>query len=101
MKIHPKLLILFLCSLVAVTFASAQSGRVKDAPEGRAGDSPNVDAKDDRTAAQLYEAADKYVQKKFEAFEKLKMPYDEQLERKVKKEQRDLAANSAALLAAR
>jgi thiol-disulfide isomerase/thioredoxin len=104
MKIHPKLLVLFLCSLVAIGFAgsaSAQSGRVKDAPDGSNNDSANGVSKDDRTAAQLFEAADKYVQKKFEAFEKLKMPYDEQLEQKVKKEQRDLAANSATRLAAR
>lgn len=104
MKIHPNVLILLLCGLVVISsasYVSAQSGRVKDAPEEGPSASPHADPRDDRTAAQLFEAADKYVQKKFEAFEKLKMPYDEQLEQKVKKEQRELAANSATRLAGR
>jgi thiol-disulfide isomerase/thioredoxin len=104
MKIQPNLLICFLCGILAISSgnsASAQSGRVKDAPEAGASDAPHADPRDDRTPAQLFEAADKYVQKKFEAFEKLKMPYDQQLEEKVKREQRELAANSATRLAGR
>ena len=34
-------------------------------------------------------------------FEKLKMPYDDQLKQKIEREQRDLATRSAATLAAR
>lgn len=105
MKIPSQLFILFLAAIVATSSVSAQSGRVRDAAAnletgGNSADA-KTDAKDDRPAAQLYEDADKYVQKKFEAFEKQKMPYDEQLEQKVKREQRELAARYATRLVGR
>jgi thiol-disulfide isomerase/thioredoxin len=50
---------------------------------------------------QLFEDADSYTRKKFEAFEKLKMPYDDQLKQKIEKEQRELAARYSVVLAAR
>ncbi len=105
MKIQSYLFILLLTAIVATNSVSAQSGRVRETAanldsSGNSADT-KADAKDERTAAQLYEDADKYVQKKFAAFEKLKMPYDEQLEQKVKREQRDLAARYATRLAGR
>lgn len=56
---------------------------------------------DSRTAAELFEEADKYANKKFEALNKSKTPYSRQLEETIKKEQRDLAANYAKTLTAR
>ena len=60
-----------------------------------------VAAGDARTAAELFEDADKYAKKKFDAFEKLKMPFDEQLAEKIKREQRDLAFRYATQLASK
>jgi len=108
------LFVLFGCLAVGSP-ASAQSGRVKD-PAGTAPTEANKlnDAKsvgvptnlpansnDTRTALQLLEDADNYTQKKFAEFEKRQMPYDQQIEEKIKREQRDLAAQHATLLAAR
>src|SRR3954469_14026002 len=101
MKIPHYLLVFFISGIVATKSVFAQSGRLRDAADGSVSDSSPVDSRDERTAAQLFEDADKYTQKKFAEFEKLKVPYDEQLEQKVKKEQRDLAARSATRLAAR
>ena len=87
--------------------ALAQSGRVKDATDpARTGEAnkPDVakpDLNDSRTAAQLFEDADTYTQKKFAEFEKRHMPYDARIEEKIKQEQRDLAVRHATVLAAR
>ena len=85
----------------------AQSGRVKDATEPvptaevkKPGDA-KPDLNDARMAAQLFEDADTYTQKKFADFEKRKMPYDQRLEEKINQEQRDLAVRYATVLAAR
>ena len=64
-------------------------------------DNTDPDAAQAKSAAQLFDEADNYARRKFEAFEKLKMPYDDQLKQKIEREQRDLAARSAATLAAR
>ena len=85
----------------------AQSGRVKDAadtaPAGEAkkANDEKPDLNDSRTAAQLFDDADTYTQKKFAEFEKRKMPYDQRIEEKIKQEQRDLAVRYATVLAAR
>jgi thiol-disulfide isomerase/thioredoxin len=63
--------------------------------------SPGSDDLDQKTATQLFDDADSYARKKFEAFQKLKMPYDSQLKQKIEKEQRDLAAKYAGVLAGR
>ena len=104
-----EILLFALLALVALhNAASAQSGRVKDAAPtpagtdtGKANDAKPVDLNDSRTAAQLFEDADTYTQKKFAEFEKRKMPYDQRLEEKIKQEQRDLASRHATVLAAR
>jgi len=96
-----------ICSLLCHS-AFAQSGRVKDTTttaltnDGSKPNAANVsDPKEARTALQLYEDANTYVQKRFAEFEKRSMPYDERLEGKIKQEQRDLAARYATTLAAR
>jgi thiol-disulfide isomerase/thioredoxin len=106
MKRFQFLLLVLLGVLALSNFAPAQSGRVKDAadPAQTEANKPNVakpDLNDSRTAAQLFEDADTYTQKKFAEFEKRKMPYDARIEDKIKQEQRDLAARHATVLAAR
>jgi thiol-disulfide isomerase/thioredoxin len=104
-----KLLLIVSLGLVALSNSIlAQSGRVKDpvdvAQTGetkKPGNEKPADPNDSRTAAQLFEDADTYSQKKFAEFEKRKMPYDQRIEEKIKQEQRDLAAKHATVLAAR
>jgi thiol-disulfide isomerase/thioredoxin len=96
--------LLFSC-LVFTNTVPAQTAQVKNTAEA----APNKDPKQSigekpnaaRTAAQLFEDADKYVQKKFAEFEKRHLPFDAHLSEKIKQEQRDLAASYAGLLAAR
>jgi thiol-disulfide isomerase/thioredoxin len=107
MKHFPRLLLALWCCLFAAQSTWAQSGRVKDAPAtpstdaNRTADAKSADLKDTRDAAQLYEEADNYAQKKFDDFENRKMPFDARLADKIKQEQRDLATRYAVVLAAR
>src|SRR5256714_12804215 len=82
-------------------FAQTQQPKNPDGAETAATKSSGDDASEGRTPAQLFDEADNYTRKKFEAFEKLKMPYDEQLKEKIEKEQRDLAIKYATTLAGR
>jgi thiol-disulfide isomerase/thioredoxin len=107
MKRFQLLLVVWLAVLALNNSALAQSGRVKDAADptqpGEA-NKPNVEKpelNDSRTAAQLFEDADTYTQKRFAEFEKRQMPYDSRIEEKIKQEQRDLAVRHATVLAAR
>lgn len=60
------------------------------------------DAKVDKRGAQeLYEDANGYLGRKYQEFNKQKLPYDPKLEAQTKKEQKDLAIRNAATLAAR
>src|SRR5215813_9788813 len=99
------LLALF-CCLVSFQNSIAQSAPSKDAPATQNGDAKDgkpsaAESIEARTAAQLFEEADNYARKKFEAFEKMKMPFDQRIEEKIKQEQRDLATRYAAALATR
>ncbi|HYT48903.1 MAG TPA: hypothetical protein VEL78_00825, partial [Pyrinomonadaceae bacterium] len=96
-------LLVLICCLASTRSAAAQSGRIKDSPAAANADAKNTAAvatevNESRSAADLYEEANNYTRKKFEAFAKLKMPYDQQLEQKLKKEQRDLAERYATVL---
>jgi thiol-disulfide isomerase/thioredoxin len=53
------------------------------------------------SASALYEEANGYTQKKYDEFERNRVPYDPTLAEKVRQEQRDLARRHAAQLAAR
>src|SRR6267154_3558879 len=107
MKRIQLLLLVSLGFLILGSSARGQSGRVKDIAEPAstvetkkpADEKP--DTNDSRTAAQLFEEADTYAQKKFADFEKREMPYDQRLEEKINQEQRDLAGRHATVLAAR
>jgi thiol-disulfide isomerase/thioredoxin len=107
MKRIQLLLLVCLGLLILSTSAPAQSGRTRDVAdpaqngEAKKANDEKPDLNDSRTAAQLFDDADTYTQKKFAEFEKRKMPYDQRLEDKIKQEQRDLAVRYATILAAR
>src|SRR5919205_1133812 len=56
---------------------------------------------DNGPAQSLYEEANGYLGKKYEEFNKKKLPYDPKLEAQTKKEQRDLAIKNAVTLQSR
>src|SRR6185369_16228472 len=56
---------------------------------------------DNRTAQALYEDANGYLGRKYQEFNKQKLPYDPGLEAQTKKEQKELAIKNAATLQAR
>ena len=104
MRAFSLLIVALLCLGLDCNSALAQSDRVRDPSAGldtKSAVETSIDASDPRTAAQLFEVADKYVQKKFDAFAKLKMPYDQKIDERVRKEQRELAAKYSTLIAAR
>ena len=100
-------LVALLCCSVAFRPAPGQTGDAKDSTVSRAGEASKdnggakPDNKEAKTAAQFFEEADNYARKKFTDFKERKMPFDKQLEEKIKQEQRDLAAQYAKTLAAR
>jgi len=80
---------LLLASLAIFTEVSAQGL----APSGK------PDLKDDKRSAQaLYEDANGYLGRRYQEFNKQKLPYDPKLEAQTKKEQHDLAVKNAATL---
>lgn len=56
---------------------------------------------DERPAQALYEDANGYLGRRYQEFNKQKLPYDPKLEAQTKKEQHDLAVKNAAILKAR
>src|SRR6185436_13953072 len=56
---------------------------------------------DSRPASKLFEEADLYLARRYQEFNKQKLPYDETLETKTREEQQQLAARNAAVLHAR
>ena len=56
---------------------------------------------DDRPAQALYEDANGYLGRRYQEFNKQKLPYDPKLEAQTRKEQQDLAIKNAAILKAR
>jgi thiol-disulfide isomerase/thioredoxin len=102
-----RLSVFLICSCAIPPAISAQSRLTKAEDSSKRSESSSAKASraaddfDQKTAAQLFEDADTYARRKFEAFEKLKMPYDDLLKQKIEKEQRDLAAKYAGVLAGR
>ena len=56
---------------------------------------------DNRPAQVLYEEANGYLGRRYQEFNKQKLPYDAKLEAQTRKEQKDLAVKNAAILQAR
>ena len=82
--------------LILVLLASLSTFAQGLAPSGK------TDSKDDkRTAQALYEDANGYLGRKYQEFNKQKLPYDPKLEVQTRKEQKDLAVKNAATLQAR
>jgi len=95
-------LLLAVCAAAAApTEACAQSGVQPRAAQTASGAAAAPgDAKASEALA-LYEEAAGYVQRKYEEFRKAKLPFDRTLEQKTLQEQKDLALQNAARLAAR
>src|SRR4026207_2023923 len=82
--------------LFLVLFASVSTFAQALAPDGKS------DSKSDNRSAQaLYEDANGYLGRKYQEFNKQKLPYDPKLEAQTKKEQKDLAVKNAATLQSR
>ena len=92
-------LLLALCG-AAASGARAQSGVQPRAAQGTAGGAAADGAKADEARA-LYEDAAGYAQRRFDEFRRREVPYDRALEQKTLQEQKDLALQNAAKLAAR
>src|SRR6185503_4762664 len=69
--------------------------------QGLAPSSKPESKSDNRTAQALYEDANGYLGRRYQEFNKQKLPYDPKLEAQTKKEQKDLAIKNAAVLQAR
>ena len=101
-----RLIFFFLLFVSALFFSpltsQAQSGRV--APENRDANASSNETRaedDGRAPRALYEEAEDYVSKKFEEFNRNRIPYSQAREAKTYFEQRALAARYAGWLAAR
>ncbi len=92
----PRLLLALVIVSALASIIPAQTNGAKDSASTK-----STEMAGNKTAIELFEDANGYARKKFDAFEKLKMPYDEQLKEKIEKEQRELAGRYAATLAAR
>jgi thiol-disulfide isomerase/thioredoxin len=78
--------------LVLTTCAFAQALDNSDDPEPKP---------EKRSAQALFEDANGYLGRRYQEFNKQKLPFDPKLEEKTKKEQRELALKNAAILRAR
>ena len=79
--------------VIVLATSSFAQGLVSD---GKAEPKP-----DKRTAHELFEDANGYLGRRFQDFNKQKLPYDAKLEAKTRKEQQELAVKNAAMLQSR
>ena len=86
------LVLVFACLLLLPASGFAQVGQVQKTPAAEA---------EARTAQELYEEANSYLEKKFAEFNKQKLGYDPKQEASTKQEQKNIAARNAAVLEAR
>lgn len=113
-SLAPATLALLLCAIVfsSSTPARAQSGRNTQKDEKETAASKDSTAKDStasasstqtdsRAASALYEEADNYVTRKFEEFNRNRVPYSTEREARTILEQREMAERYAAAVAAR
>jgi thiol-disulfide isomerase/thioredoxin len=91
--------------IACLLLLSAAAGNVAAQEQGKPASQPpheKNEAKPDKRAAKvLYEEAKSYLDTAFANFNKQKIPYDQKLEAKTKREQKDLAAKYAAVLQTR
>lgn len=82
-----------ICGLLLLAFSTFAQGLAPAAkPDGKP---------DKRPAQELFEDANSYLGRRYQEFNKQKLPYDPKLEAQTKKEQKDLAIKNAATLQAR
>jgi thiol-disulfide isomerase/thioredoxin len=84
------ILVFLLLLSAAPSFAQALDAKTDEAAKA-----------DDRPAQALYEDANGYLGRRYQEFNKQKLPYDPKLEAQTRKEQQDLAVKNAAILKAR
>src|SRR5215217_6537512 len=97
------LLLTLSLALCAAAFARGQAGVRPRTAQGaeRGPDGRGADAAKASEAQTLYEDASQYAQRKFDEFRQKQVPYNPLLEQKTLQEQKDLALQHAARLAAR
>jgi thiol-disulfide isomerase/thioredoxin len=93
------LLFLILLSFICTNFVFAQSGRVNPATPTPA--ASTVTETKDATAEEMFAEANTYAKKKFAEFEAKKIPFSDNLFKQTVREQKQLAAKYATILAAR
>jgi thiol-disulfide isomerase/thioredoxin len=98
-QMKPFRLAVALTICVAFAGAKAQTNAAKDSASAKSAEP--AASSEGKSATELFEEADSYARKKFEAFEKMKVPYDERLKQKIEREQRELADKYATMLTAR
>ena len=84
--------LLFLLLLLPASLAGQQALDVKSVETAKP---------DNRPAQALYEDANGYLARRYQEFNKQKLPYDPKVEAQTRKEQYDLAIKNAAILKAR
>ncbi len=95
-----RFLTLALLSMAAFSIGSAL-GQTPQAPQPSPETKEAKAPSETRPPKDLFDEADSYQKKKFEEFNKQKLPYDQELESKTKQEQQRLAAKNAADLQTR
>lgn len=95
------LIVLLLAVAVPMRTAFGQAPNAPQAPQASPENKGAPAASETRPAKVLFDEANSYVNKRFEEFNKQKLPYDQKLESKTKQEQKDLAAKNVAALQAR
>lgn len=94
-----KLFVLFLLSLIFISGVIAQSRRVT--PTKTVSENPAINEISDKTAEEMHTEASLFAMNKFAEFEKKKLPYSQALHEQTLREQKQLAAKYATVLAAR
>src|SRR6267142_5633409 len=87
--------------LLLVAAIAPISKALSQAPQPSPEKKEAASSTESRPASVLFDEANTYVNKKFKEFNKQKLQYDEKLEAKTKKEQKDLAAKNVAALRSR
>src|SRR5262245_32432053 len=85
-------------SLLLLILATVSTFAQGLAPNTKPDDPPKPDK---RPAQELYEDANGYLGRRYQEFNKQKLPYDPKIEAQTKKEQKELAIKNAAILQSR
>ena len=88
-RVLPKIVLILLAAMSTAMLTFAQGLAPSGKPEPKA---------DKRPARELFEDANGYLGRRYQEFNKQKLPYDAKLEAQTKKEQKDLAVQNAATL---